>query len=178
MITEASLQKVRDEATLLRNLRHPNICSFFGTCYVPPDPAMVLPGAGSVHTLPPLAESKDAAQPSLRVPALVLEYLAGGTLSAALGLYDAPDSSSRTESTNHFNSWSGSALLPPINSAKSLSAEQAARASQKHDQMSSQLLLRLAADVASGLHFLHTHSIVHCDVKCAKCVPATLAKHE
>ena len=66
-----------------------------------------------------------SADPSLR-PGLVLEYLAGGTLGAALGLTTGG---------------------PP------------------HGQMLSAVLMQLAADVACGLHFLHSHSIIHCDVK-------------
>ena len=110
---------------MLRKLRHPNICSFFGTCSIPLPAASAdwAPMAGHDKGMPPPAGS--VGRP---LPGLVLEYLAGGTLGAALGLTTAG---------------------PP------------------HGQTLSRVLLQLAVDVACGLHFLHSQSIVHCDVKSA-----------
>ena len=110
--SDEQLHKVRKEAALLRSLRHPNICSFYGTCSVPPIGIEAAMGGRPAH-------------------GIVLEYLAGGTLDAALGFYDP-----RREGD-------GAA----------------------HAAISSEVLLQLAQDVASGLHFLHSHSIIHCDVK-------------
>jgi tRNA A-37 threonylcarbamoyl transferase component Bud32 len=104
--------QVRAEVELLRGLRHPRVCTFFGTCTLPDG-----------------------------MFGLVLEYLHGGSLREFLGLADHNDD--RTLADAPSAAWAA---------------------------VSSSTLLQLCRDVASGLHFLHAHGIVHRDVKTANCL--------
>ena len=105
--TETKARRVRSvlfEAELLHRLRHPNVCSFYGS-----------------YTMPNCAVS------------IVMEILHGGPLSAMVCF---------------------SKMVP----------------SPQWERVASAELLQFSHDIALGLRYLHSQSVIHCDVKLANCI--------
>ena len=136
------------EVAILRRLRHPCICALFG--YIQVD----------------------------QRPALVLEYMAGGSLSSYL--FDPRSSPVEAVQAGVSSLFSGGRffrhLIRPLglNTATAPVAPQASLGRQlmeppPHPQLASMLpcdeKIRFGVQLASGLCFLHSHGILHSDVK-------------
>jgi serine/threonine protein kinase len=131
---------------ILRRLRHPCICHLFGHMQVD------------------------------QRPALVLEYMAGGSLASYL--FNPRSSPGEAVQAGVSSLWSGApifrTLIGIFNAASSSIAPQASIGCQlmeppPHPQLASVLpcdkKIRFAVQLASGLCFLHSHGILHSDVK-------------
>jgi serine/threonine protein kinase len=136
------------EVAILRRLRHPCICALFG--YIQVD----------------------------QRPALVLEYMAGGSLASYL--FDPRSSPVEAVQAGVSSLFSGGRffrhLIRPLglNTATAPVAPQASLSRQlmeppPHPQLASMLpcdeKIRFGVQLASGLCFLHSHGILHSDVK-------------
>jgi len=134
------------EVAILRRLRHPCICHLFGHMQVD------------------------------QRPALVLEYMAGGSLAAYL--FNPRSSPGEAVQAGVSSLWSGApifrTLIGIFNAASASIAPQASLGCQlmeppPHPQLASVLpcdkKIRFAVQLASGLCFLHSHGILHSDVK-------------
>jgi serine/threonine protein kinase len=112
-----------DECRLVTLLQHPAIVDCYG---------IMLPDAASASSLSSSSNSSSA-------PALVMEYMAGGSLRAAL---HASLLSSSATSTSAASSKCTSPLTWPQR-------------------------MRIAADVAAGVAYLHEEGVIHRDLKSA-----------
>ena len=121
------LDAVAKEASVLRRVRHPLVCLYFGVA--------------TVHGQ----------------PAIVLEYMAGGTLHCLLklGSHRTPQASSQAAQAASSSSAIDTHGLPPE-----------ARPAFERPEAHTLQLLRLGAQVATGIRFLHAHVIFHRDLKC------------
>ena len=118
------------EAGLLRRIRHPCICSYYGTACVN------------------------------SVPAILLEFMAGGPLDVFLGIAGAPPHMIAAEGTAE------GAAEGTANGSRSRRSVNRRIAHERPAERTRQLT-QLALQVASGLSFLHAHGVIHRDVKCS-----------
>ena len=133
------------EVAILRRLRHPCICHLFGSMQVD------------------------------QRPALVLEYMAGGSLAAYLfNPRSSPDGVEAGVSSLLSGARFYRNLIRTLNAASAPIAPQASHGRQlmeppPHPQLASVLpcdkKIRFGVQLASGLCFLHSHGILHSDVK-------------
>jgi len=132
------------EVAILRRLRHPCICHLFGHMQVD------------------------------QRPALVLEYMAGGSLASYL--FNPRSSPGEAVQAGVSSLWSGAPifrnLIGILNAASASIAPQASLGCQLMEpppRLANMLLcdtkILFAVQLASGLCFLHSHGILHSDVK-------------
>ena len=127
---------------MLRQLRHPCICVFFGVTDI----------GGT--------------------PTILLEYLAGGTLGEYLKLPPGPCSNSAC-SLRQSERGAGEELQRETGVAVAAREAQEARAGQpagssrahSREPERTRKLLCFGQQVASGLSFLHSHDVIHRDIK-------------
>ena len=134
---------ILQEVAILRRLRHPCICALFGHMRVD------------------------------KRPALVLEYMAGGSLAAYLfNKSRLPPGEGVQASASGINAAWGH-LMSVLRSASAPVASQASLGRQLMDPLPRPLLhpslddkkMCFALQLASGLCFLHSHGILHHDIK-------------
>ena len=136
-LSSAGAASLSAEARVLRALRHPCVCAFFGCC------RLTLPHEGA---------------PRL---ALVMEHMAGGTLHQLLsfpsdGAHAADaDTSAATAATARPSGTDGPPPTPTPPQAPP----------RRRPLPALSLRLRLAGNVADALAFLHAKGLVHRDVK-------------
>jgi len=150
ILASTKRRALQREAAILRQLRHPCICSFFGVV--------------DIHGR----------------PAILLEYLAGGTLEQYLGLTAAHahnamdntmDGTTMDKTATGWCEQSNCALMLPAAAEPDPSPEPSfvdpprTTAAHSRPPERTRQLLRFAQQLASGLAFLHSHSVVHRDVK-------------
>jgi serine/threonine protein kinase len=155
------------EVAILRRLRHPCICALFGHMRVDQRPALVLEymagGSLASYLFNPRSSPGEAVQ-------------AGGSLAAylfdprqATSNVDPPGEAVRASASS---SLSGMrifhSLLRPINAAAALVMEPPPRP-RRRPHLAGMLpcdkKIRFGVQLASGLCFLHSHGILHHDVK-------------
>ena len=136
------------EVAILRRLRHPCICALFGHMRVE------------------------------QQPALVLEYMAGGSLAAFLfqpsptpigdaqtGLHDAFSRGLSSLASSYHRLTSGARSIPAREAANDGYTLQEAPQYPRLAAPEFDKHLGFAVQLASGLCFLHSNGILHCDVK-------------
>ena len=177
---QLDLSRTLAEAKFLQALRHPNICSFFGTCTI------------DLGALGEVAASEVAGAPVSGLAlasfvrsqqhrhGLVLEFLEGGSLAKLLGFEPADANTSRlapSQLTQYRAFFDSKPFKPGFEGGSEMEGDGASvppspkgRHGGRWASLPSVLLLRLAKDVASGLEYLHSQGVVHRDVKVGKCV--------